>query len=202
MKHDRFHNVFDKVTAFNRSRLLPFTSGSTKSPVVCYRCSFINSVDYNFCINCGYPVHRSKNEVELYYQRLRGRKDLQQKNFLKIAHARNALYFLAGTSMLGIFYLFSEWKQFVLKGMLMVFLGIIYAGLARWSLTKPFTSLLISLMLLLTFAAINTWAEITGKGASAYGMFLLCIQIVFIYFLLQGVKGAFSADVLAEEFKL
>ena len=84
----------------------------------------------------------------------------------------------------------------------MVLLGLIYAGLGTWSLQKPFTSLLISLIIMLTFVAINTWAEITSFSSTMGAIYLFIIQLVLIYFLLQGVKGAFHADILEEEFKL
>jgi hypothetical protein len=83
-----------------------------------------------------------------------------------------------------------------------VLLGFIYAGLGRWSLQKPFTALLISLIIMLSFAAINTWAELSSTFTTAGGVYLLMIQIILIHFLLQGVKGAFRADILEDEFKL
>ena len=193
---------FNAAAALEKSRLLPVATAINKHPLACRNCSFINYVHYNFCTNCGYPVHPNLKGIEIFNKRLHRRKLLQQKCFTKVAQARNALYLLAGFSMLGIFYLFSQWKGFVVKGLIMVFLSIMYAALGRWSLRKPFTSLLISLLMLITFTAINTWAEITAKSSSASAPFLLVIQVMIIYFLLQGVKGAFLADILEEEFKL
>lgn len=112
------------------------------------------------------------------------------------------MYVLAAFSMLGIFYVFSDIRQKAMTGFVMVVLGLIYAGLGRWSLRKPFTALLISLIIMLSFVAINTWAELSSVFTSASGAYLLIIQIILIYFLLQGVKGAFDADLLEEEFKL
>lgn len=84
----------------------------------------------------------------------------------------------------------------------MLFLAIIYAGLGKWSLQKPLTSLLISLMLLLTFFAINTWADFTSIFSTAEGAYMLIIQLILIHFILQRVKGAFQSDMLQEEFKI
>ncbi|WP_297821141.1 hypothetical protein [Segetibacter sp.] len=130
------------------------------------------------------------------------RKDLQRLCFLKVEHARNALYVLAAFSMLGIFYVFSDIRHKAITGFVMVLLGFIYAGLGRWSLQKPFTALLISLIVMLSFTAINTWAELSSSFTSASGVYLLIVQIILIHFLLRGVKGAFHADILEEEFKL
>jgi hypothetical protein len=196
------HTAFNARAAVEKSRLLPVTTAINNNPLTCINCNFINPVHYNYCTNCGYPVHSDINGIELFNQRVLRRKLLQQKCFAKIAYARNALYLLAGFSLLGIFYLFSNWKGHVIKGLVMIFLAIMYAGLGRWSLRKPFTALLISLMMLITFAAINTWAEFTAKSSSASAPWLLIIQLILIYFLLQGVKGAFQADILEEEFKL
>ncbi|MDB5249577.1 MAG: zinc ribbon protein [Segetibacter sp.] len=194
--------AFNAGSASQKSTLLPFRVCIDKLPVSCSHCRFINHFDYSFCTNCGYPVHPNKERLALYNYRLQERINLQKRCFVKIAQARNALYLLAGFSMLGIFYLFSDWKETVIKGFVMVLLGLIYAGLGTWSLQKPFTSLLISLIVMLTFVAINTWAEITSLSSTLGAVYLFIIQLVLIYFLLQGVKGAFHADILEEEFKL
>lgn len=196
------HTAFNAVAAFEKSRLFPITTAYNKNPVACSHCKFVNHIHYNFCTNCGHPVHPDIEGLERFNQRLRRRKLLQQRCIAKISYARNALYLLAGFSMLGIFYLFSNVRGIVVKGIIMVFLAIMFAGLGRWSLQKPFTALLISLMMIITFAAINTWAEFTAKSSSGSAPVLLIIQVVLIYFLLQGVKGAFHADILEEEFKL
>jgi hypothetical protein len=84
----------------------------------------------------------------------------------------------------------------------MLLLAAIYITLGRWTLTRPFTALLISLLLMLTFIAINAWAELSSMFATPAGIYLLVIQIALTYFLVQGVKAAFHADILEEEFKL
>jgi hypothetical protein len=193
--------LFNKSLAFKKSRLLPVTSFKKNLPLSCGNCHFINQATNNFCTNCGYPVYPNKDRLNIYYLRLAQRKNLQRLAFAKIANARGALYVLAACSMLGFFYLFSHWKEVVLRGLIMVILGVIYAGLARWSLQKPVTSLLIGLIIMLTFAAIYIWAEITSLFNTPETLFLLIIQVILIYFLVEGVKAAFQADILEEEFK-
>lgn len=188
--------------ALQKSRLLPVKIQVDTCPVSCSNCSFVNRKEYNFCTNCGYPVYPDKDSIAIYNFRLQSRKNLQRICTVKIEHARNALYVLAAFSMLGIFYIFSEVKQKAMTGFAMVLLGFIYAALGRWSLQKPFTALLISLIIMLTFTAINTWAELSSMFTTAGGVYLLIVQIILIYFLLQGVKGAFRADILEEEFKM
>jgi len=171
-------------------------------PLTCGNCSFINRADNNFCTNCGYPIYPNKDRLTIYNFRLSTRKNMQKSCFTKITYARNTLYVLATCSMLGVFYLFSSAKEKMITGVVMVVLGILYAGLGRWSLKKPFTALLISLMVMLSFTAIQTWARFSSIFTTAGGVYLLIVQIILIYFLLQGVQGAFHADILEEEFKV
>jgi hypothetical protein len=189
-------------TAVKKSRLLPFLTVNTLLPVSCLNCRFINKAHYTFCTNCGFPTQPNHDNIALYNHRLNERKLLQKHCLIKISQARNALYIVAAVFMFGIFYLFSGWKETVIRGLIMVTLGVIYWGLGRWSHQKPFTSLLISLLIMLTFAAVNTWSELVSKFSPGGGLYMLFLQMILIYFLLQGVKGAFHADILEEEFKL
>ncbi|HEX8459990.1 MAG TPA: hypothetical protein VF623_01115, partial [Segetibacter sp.] len=113
-------------TALKSSALLPIKIDVEKLPVACKNCRFINFSANNFCTNCGYPVQPDKDKLTIYNFRLSQRKELQKSCFRKIAHARNALYLLAAVCMLGVFYLFSDWKETILKGVVMVFLGVLY----------------------------------------------------------------------------
>ncbi|MCW3081379.1 MAG: zinc ribbon protein [Segetibacter sp.] len=202
MQLANFSSAFDASAALQKCKLLPVRTQIKGYPLTCRNCSFINHNHYNFCTNCGYPIYPNQDRLAIYNFRLQKRKDLQRLCFLKVEHARNALYVLAAFSMLGIFYVFSDIRHKAITGFVMVLLGFIYAGLGRWSLQKPFTALLISLIVMLSFTAINTWAELSSSFTSASGVYLLIVQIILIHFLLRGVKGAFHADILEEEFKL
>ena len=191
-----------KAVAVEKSRLLPVGNQENNYPLPCNNCWFINRAEYHYCTNCGYPIHPTQETIAAYNTRLQKRKKLQKICSVKIEHARNALYVISAFSMLGIFYVFSGTKQKAMTGLVMIILGVIYAGLGRWSLQKPFTALLVSLIFMLTFTAINTWAEISSRFSTVGSIYILIVQIILIHFLLQGVKGAFNADVLEEEFKL
>lgn len=138
----------------------------------------------------------------MYNKRLQERKDLQNYCRIKISHARNTLYLLAAFCALGVTYSFSNRRDTLTRNFVMLLLAAIYMILGRWTLKRPFTALLISLLLMLTFIAINAWAEFSSMFSTAAGMYLLIIQIVLTYFLVRGVKAAFHADILEEEFKL
>ncbi len=197
-----FFKAFNTKAAVKKSKLLPVRTDENNYPVTCTNCKFVNQKSYAYCTNCGYPVHPNQDRVAIYNMRLQRRKTLLQTCLIKISQARNALYMVASLLTFGIFYLFSDFEQSVIRGVVMVTLAGIYAGLGRWSLQKPFTSLLISLIIMLTFTAINTYAEFFAKSSFSGGLYMLLFQAVLIYFLLQGVKGAFHADVLEDEFKI
>ena len=188
--------------AFLKSRLLPVRSHQNKYPLTCGNCSFVNPIDHQFCTNCGFPMLPNKDTLSVYTTRLKRRKAIKLSCKVRLLQARNALYIIATLLMFGLFYIITGGRQSVVQGTVMLVLGVIYAGLGRWSVTKPFTSFLIGLMLMLTFAAIITWAQFYEKKASSYAFYTLFIQVIFIYFLWQGVKGAFQADILEEETKL
>ncbi len=197
-----FFTAFNTKSALIKSRLLPVKTSDNHYPLTCTNCKFINLPEYHFCTNCGYPVYPNKDNVAIYNLRLSRRKAIEKSCSVKILQARNAMYILAGIMVLGIFYLFSDEKQGVIKGVVMLVSGGIYAGLGKWSLTRPFTSLLIGLMIIITFSAISIWAEFSKRGAGFDTFYMIFIQGIFIYFLWQGVKAAFMADVLEEEFKI
>ncbi len=188
--------------AINNSTLLPFRTNLNQHPVACANCRFINRTTNNFCTNCGYPVHPNKAQLEIYNKRLQQRKDLQNYCREKILYARNTLYLLGAFCAIGVTYSFSSRRIALMRCFVMLLLAAIYITLGRWTLTRPFTALLISLLLMLTFIAINAWAELSSMFATPAGIYLLVIQIALTYFLVQGVKAAFHADILEEEFKL
>lgn len=202
MKSQYSFKTISAGTAIHNSKLLPVTTNDNQHPVSCINCSFINRTTNNFCTNCGYPVHSDKEGLALYYKRLKERKDLQNYCFIKISRARNTLYLLAAFCALGITYSFSSRRYWLMRSFVMLLLAAIYITLGRWTIKRPFTALLISLLLMLTFIAINAWAEFNNRYATAAGLYLLVIQIALTYFLVQGVKAAFHAEILEEEFKL
>ncbi len=198
---ERFTAFHNKATVFKNV----FRHGDTNSnnlPVICRNCSFINRADYHFCTNCGYPVYEGKDNMDTWQMRMKRRKGTGTMCKVRLLQARNALYILATIMAIGFSYLFSPNRATVVKGLVMLLLGIIYAGLGRWSLTKPFTSLLIGLMIVLTFVAINTLTSVSNKETGFNLVYPLFIQGIFVYFLWRGVNAAFMADMLEEESKL
>jgi hypothetical protein len=194
--------IIKAESVIHNRRLLPFRTIYNQHPLNCTNCSFINRTTNNFCTNCGYPIHPNEEKLAQYDKRLQERKDLQNNCRTKILYARNTLYLLGVFCVMGVTYSFSSRREALIRSFVMLLLAAIYIILGRWTLTRPFTALLISLLLMLTFIAINAWAELSSMFATPAGIYLLVIQIVLTYFLVQGVKAAFHADILEEEFKL
>ena len=194
--------ALDIRDAILKSYLLPLKTDKNDFPISCGHCKFINHVDYHFCTNCGYPVCPNKDNLIVYNLRLNRRKATERMCQARTLMARNSLYVLATILTVGVFYIFSGSRVTVIKGLVMLLLGSIYAGLGWWSLYKPFTSLLIGLMILVTFTAIYSWAELSKGNPGYYLYYTLFIQSIFIYSLWQGTKAAFQSGMLEEESKI
>ena len=106
---------------------------------------------------------------------------------------------IAAFLLLGVGALFSESKYSVMRGVLLVISALLYIGLARWSNKRPFTAFLISLILLVSYVVVNTWGDVKNMFANAAQVYVLLIEWVLIYFLVQGVKAAWRADILEKD---
>lgn len=193
---------FNTKAAILQPKLLPVIIKTTDQPLSCINCRYINLPTYHFCTNCGYPIHPNKDNLSIYNLRVKRRKALENSCAEQILQARNALYILASFFVLGIFYLFSADNATFIKGVIMLFLCALYAGLGRWSLVKPFTAFLIGLMIILTFIAITAWSRFIDGRADSYFFYILFIQFIFIFYLWRGTKAAFQAEMLEEEVKI
>ena len=185
-----------------KNKLLPFKIDVNVHPVICLTCNFVNNATNNFCTNCGYPQQPGEAGMAIYNNRIAQRNRLKENCHKKIKHARNSLYIMALSCVLGISYFINGKKKENLVALILFVLAAMYTSLGTWTSKKPFTSLLISLLLMLTFIAINAWMELASSFNSATGIYIFVIQVVLTYFLAQGVKAAFHADILAEECKV
>ena len=181
---------------------LPITYSSANLPQICSNCRYVNHESYRHCTNCGYPLLYDVELVKKFQYRDMQRMEQRNDCLRKVRNARKILYGLAAISLLGISYLFSGYTPTQMKGLLMVVMGAVYAGLGKWSEQKPFTSLLIGLIMLLTFTALNTWKQLTSLYVSPGSMYIFIIQVVLAAVIFRGVRSAFCADILEEELKV
>jgi hypothetical protein len=186
-------------SALLKSRLLPVTTTNCQAPVSCSKCMYVNRVTNNYCTNCGFPIIPDENCLSIYNKRLQQQLDFKSNCNLKISYARNTLYVLAACCAFGLTYFATGRREGVAKGMIMLTLSGLYLVLGRWTLKRPFTSLLISMLIMLTFIAITAWAEITTLYITSSGFYTIIIEVVLTYFIVRGVNAAFQADILEEE---
>jgi hypothetical protein len=178
---------------------LPQKLCAGKAPAICARCEQVNVVDHHFCTNCGYPVVPNQEQLTIYKVRLSYRKRLLNRCREKVVNARTILYIAAAICMLGISYFFSDSKPAMMRGLVFVITSLLFIGLAKWSTVRPFTAMLTSFLVMITIVALNTWVEFTRMFTSVSGVYLLLGQLALLYFLTQGVKAAYHADILEEE---
>ncbi len=192
---------FNTPAALYKSRLLPYVQPQSKL-CTCSNCHYVNRATYNYCTNCGYPQAPGQDRLALYMYRLSIRKDLLRRSEETIQFARNTLYVLSAICVLVLLFISTERRVNRITVVILLIVAGLFIGLGRWSLTKPFTSLLISFLILITFMAINTWAEFSRLFNTSYGVFTLLIQVVCFIFLMRGLQAAYRADIMEEEFKI
>lgn len=182
-----------------KNNLLPYRFNNTNSPEICYQCAFVNEPINNYCINCGYPLKPAKEFLGRHQYRLFKRDQLLIKNNAAISRARNTLYVFAAICLMGFFFIFSNLQAYKIRGAILIMLSAIYYFLAKCTKKNPFTSLLISFIILTCFILINTWAEMKKIFPSTTGIYLLLVQFLMFYFLFKGMEAAYHNEVIEEE---
>lgn len=185
-----------------KNKLLPVKNDTKHHPVSCVNCRYVNVSTNKFCTNCGYPQHNQEGIFATYNQRMQQRKIFKESCSKKIKQARNSLYVIASFCMFSIAFILKNRRKEILTAVILFVMAAMFISLGKWTLRKPFTSLLISLLLMLTFIAINASEELASSFTSAAGIYVFIVQVILTFFLVQGVKAAFHADVLEEECKL
>jgi hypothetical protein len=109
---------------------------------------------------------------------------------------------MAVACMFSFTYAYTAMRRGTLTAIILLILAALFTGLAKWSNTRPFTSLLISFLILVTFIAINAWAGFMQLFTTSSGMYTLLAQAICFVFLMRGLQAAFRADVMEEEFKI
>jgi ribosomal protein L37E len=194
--------AFNTRESWRLTRLLPVSTHVNGYPVTCNNCGYVNNASNNYCTNCGFPAKPNSDRMALYNFRLFKRKEFLKECEGAIARARTTLYFMSVICITGIGYLFSNNRTNHLRGGVLMILSLIYFLLGRWSIKNPFTALLISFLMLISFMAINMWAEFIKMFTTATGVYLLFVQFILFYFLFRGVKAAYQVDIIEEEFKI
>jgi len=81
-------------------------------------------------------------------------------------------------------------------------MAVLFVLLGRWSIYKPFTALLVSFVVIITFSTISVFGRLLQSLTSTNGLYTILLSMVIVYFLLRGIQAAYKADLINEEFEI
>ncbi|WP_207491896.1 hypothetical protein [Aridibaculum aurantiacum] len=186
------------LTAAVKWQPLPAAKKRLALPVICFHCLRVNGVHHNFCTGCGYPVQCYQEHLQLFNNRRKERMRMLRGCYSKVLSARNVLYVSATFCAFSALFYATEASPGMIRCMVLLVMSLLFVGLGTWSLFKPFTSLLISFLIMITLIAINTWAEAARLFSSTSGWYTIVAQLALLYYITRGVKAAYKADVLQD----
>jgi len=188
--------------AIRQRRLKPVIVKAAVHRTVCNRCRYVNPSAHSFCTNCGWPVRETQQLLSLYNLRAKHRKDLLNKCQQLIVTARVVLYIIGGLCLSGIGFLFSENNERYLLFALTIVMAALFVLLGRWSIRKPFTALLVSFVVVITFSTISVFGRLLQALTTTDGLYTIILSMIVTYFLLRGIQAAYRADLISEEFEI
>jgi hypothetical protein len=183
-------------------KLLPFIAKADDLPFTCNMCGYVNAHVNKFCTNCGYPSKPLSHLVGEYNFRLFKQKQLIKNYQITIARARVTLYIMSAICAAGFGAVFLHFEKHPTRGIVLLIFSSVFLLLSRYTLSRPFTSLLISFLILTSFIIINTWAEMKKIFPSGTGVYLLVVQFIMIFFVFKGMDAAYQYNILEEEMKI
>lgn len=194
--------AFNMAMATRLQRLQPMYTHHDMQHCICGSCRYVNELENDFCTNCGHPLHNRNGQLTLYSVRQRQRKDLLLKCETNIQMARNMLYILSAICITGIGFGFSELDESLLLALLAVLSSGLFFFLGKWSVHRPFTALLMSIIVILTYALIAILGKAHATFTTVTGVYGLFITILVLFLLLRGLTFAFKADLVKEEMEI
>ncbi|HLP52774.1 MAG TPA: zinc ribbon domain-containing protein [Chitinophagales bacterium] len=153
----------------------------------CPTCKKAVSPEAKFCDSCGYPVGGStfdKNEFEYAYEVKRYELEKAQG---VVKNGVTTLYVLSGLILLAdlVVYYTTDNVGFLIAGIL---LPVMFVGLAQWAKVKPFTALVVALVLYVTLILSDVFVN---PASIVQGIIL---KIIVISALVKAVRGAKDAQ--------
>jgi hypothetical protein len=187
------------VNKFNL--LLPAIKRNMVTADICIHCTHINKPEYSFCTNCGYPL-QDKLLIDAYYKKLKERNELLFKAENTVQVARIILYVMAFFLLFGILFIFSESTVKYLVATLALIISALFFFLALWSRSNPLSAMLIAVIILITFSAINIFDKLKQSFTTTQGVIgmLLCLALVVV--VLKGVQAAYRVVLMKQELQM
>lgn len=178
---------------------LPHVKHSENALTTCSRCFYINITANHFCTNCGFPQHNDETQL-LFQFREKQRKETLKKNQFAIQVARTLLYILSAlffASAIGI--AFGELDERLWFSLISFGCVFLFFALARWSISKPFTSFLTAFVIVLTFSTIAIFGEVANSFKTVQGIYTMVFCAAISWMLFNGIQAAYKTDLINEE---
>ncbi len=182
--------------------LMPGASRQKPVGVACGRCYYINESENVFCTNCGYPIKQTPEVLSLYHIRDKNRHALLAQCNSIILIARWVLYILAALCFTGVGFMFSSREDRLTLFFVTFIMSVMFGTLGYWSIYKPFTALLVSFVVVITFSTISVFGSVIHAFTTTNGLYTILFSMVIIYFLLRGIQAAYRADLVHEELEI
>ncbi|MEX6690117.1 hypothetical protein QTN47_21590 [Danxiaibacter flavus] len=170
--------------------------------VSCGRCNYVNEVNNVFCTNCGYPIKHTPEVLSLYHIRDKSRHTLLTQCNSVIVVARWVLYVLAALCLTGTGFMFGSREDKLTLFIITFIMAVMFGVLGYWSRYKPFTALLVSFVVVITFSTISVFGSVIHAFTTTNGLYTILFSMVIIYFLLRGIQAAYRADLVNEELEI
>ena len=194
--------VFNAVKANRLRKLQPFVHFPKTDLVTCNQCRYANATTFTYCTNCGHPLFKGSSTDILYKVRIKRRAELLHKSESAIYAARLMMYILSAVALTGTALLLSKLDNRYLLGLVSFISSLLYFILARWSTRKPFTALMVSFVIILTFSVIMIFGQFSRMFTTVTGLYSLILLGIVSWFLLKGIQGAYKADLINEEIQI
>lgn len=164
----------------------------TTAPVTCPICSKQVQPTVKFCDGCGYPIGGTEfDQNEFQYAYDLKKHDLDTAKDV-VKSGTTTLFVLAGLIAVGntVLYFTTDQIEILIAG---VFIVAIFLGLAFWSKKKPFTALVVALIVYVTIILADAFFDpyTILKG--------LLLKIIIIGALIKAIRGAKDAQNIMEE---
>lgn len=202
MMNNAKENIIDFPKLAGKHRFNLHVSQKKASALLCRRCVFVNEISNHFCTNCGYPLQQEEGDFKLFRLRSKQRSDLLNQVNRHILYARVMLYVASVFFLASIGFLFSVNDKRYALTLGGVVLAALFFLLARWSMKKPFTAMLTSFIVVLTFCTITIFSEFLTSFSTVQGLYSIVCSMIMIYFLLKAVQAAYKRDLLTEEMEV
>ncbi len=171
------YQVFNLPSNTANRLIMPVLHSRAEIPIICFNCQHVNEFKNNYCVECGYPVVADKNYFTLFTVRQKERRNLVLQCRDRIMGARNSLYIATAFCSLRALTAYFNFGPGLIKSLVFVVLAALFFGLGRWSNFKPFTSLLVSFVLMVTLVMYNTWIELAGLFTHSTGWLIINLQL-------------------------